>query len=55
MKKVKDALLNTDISFDSVDALFASLGINQEIFEAAYLRMTRKTSVVLKRTPCDVW
>ncbi|KAL6455400.1 hypothetical protein MHYP_G00361440 [Metynnis hypsauchen] len=55
MKKVKDALMNTEVNFDSVDAFFASLGINQEIFEDAYLRMTRKTSVVLKRTPCDVW
>uniref|UniRef100_A0AAR2L016 ATP-dependent DNA helicase n=1 Tax=Pygocentrus nattereri TaxID=42514 RepID=A0AAR2L016_PYGNA len=55
VKKVKEALMNTEVSFDSVDALFASLGINQEIFEAAYLRMTRKTSVVLKRAPCDVW
>ncbi|XP_037395199.1 uncharacterized protein LOC108432566 [Pygocentrus nattereri] len=55
VKKVKEALMNTEVSFDSVDDLFASLGINQEIFEAAYLRMIRKTSVVLKRAPCDVW
>ncbi|XP_049319588.1 uncharacterized protein LOC125781000 [Astyanax mexicanus] len=55
LKGVRNALLNTEATFDSVDSLFASLDINQEIFEAAYQTMTKKTSVVLKRKPCDVW
>ncbi|XP_076849952.1 uncharacterized protein LOC143498932 [Brachyhypopomus gauderio] len=55
MKKVKDALLNTDVIFDSTEELFASLGISQEIFEAAYIRVSRKTTFVLKRKPGDIW
>ncbi|XP_073671989.1 uncharacterized protein [Paramisgurnus dabryanus] len=55
VKKVKECLLNTDIVFDSVDSLFETVGINQELFEAAYNKMTKKTSVLLKRKPCDIW
>ncbi|XP_048834537.1 uncharacterized protein LOC125709770 [Brienomyrus brachyistius] len=55
MKTVKDAVLNPDMNFDSVDSLFGTIGINQEIFEAAYSRITKKTTIVLKRRPCDVW
>jgi len=55
MKKVRECLLNSDTVFDSVDSMFASIGINQEIFEMAYNKMTKKTSVVLKRKPNDVW
>ncbi|XP_026121918.1 uncharacterized protein LOC113104784, partial [Carassius auratus] len=55
MKKVRECLLNTDAVFDSVDSMFASIGINQEIFECAYKKMTKKTNVVLKRKPSDVW
>uniref|UniRef100_A0A9J7WX60 ATP-dependent DNA helicase n=1 Tax=Cyprinus carpio carpio TaxID=630221 RepID=A0A9J7WX60_CYPCA len=45
MKKVRECLLNN----------VASIGINQEIFECAYNKMTKKTNVVLKRKPSDVW
>ncbi|XP_052403776.1 uncharacterized protein LOC127950661 [Carassius gibelio] len=55
MKRVRECLLNTDAVFDSVDSMFASIGINQEIFECAYNKMTKKTNVVLKRKPSDVW
>ncbi|XP_026113641.1 LOW QUALITY PROTEIN: uncharacterized protein LOC113092282 [Carassius auratus] len=55
MKKVRECLLNSDAVFDSVDSMFASIGINQEIFECAYNKMTKKTNVVLKRKPSDVW
>ncbi|KAI4899975.1 hypothetical protein NFI96_003455, partial [Prochilodus magdalenae] len=55
VKKVKDILLDPEANFQSADDLFASMGINQELFEAAYIRMTKKTTFVLKRKPCDVW
>ncbi|KAI4872883.1 hypothetical protein NFI96_009167 [Prochilodus magdalenae] len=55
VKKVKDILLDPEANFHSDDDLFASIGINQELFEAAYIRMTKKTTFVLKRKPCDVW
>ncbi|XP_067257297.1 uncharacterized protein [Chanodichthys erythropterus] len=55
MKKVRECLLNSDVAFDSVDSMFASIGINQETFEMAYNRITKKTNVVLKRKPSDVW
>ncbi|XP_056598318.1 uncharacterized protein LOC130416992 [Triplophysa dalaica] len=55
LKQVKECLLNSDAVFDSVDSMFAYLGINQEIFEAAYNKLTKKTSVLLKRKPSDVW
>ncbi|XP_039509525.1 uncharacterized protein LOC120464209 [Pimephales promelas] len=54
IKKVKTAL-NSDVNFDSVDAFFSSIGINQTIFEKAYNRCTKKKSIVLKRNPKDVW
>ncbi|XP_072562264.1 uncharacterized protein [Paramormyrops kingsleyae] len=55
MKKVKDAVLNPDANYESVDSLFSTIGISQEIFEAAYSRITKKTTIVLKRRPCEVW
>ncbi|XP_072564692.1 uncharacterized protein, partial [Paramormyrops kingsleyae] len=55
MKKVKDAVLNPEANYDSVDCLFSTIGISQEIFEAAYSRITKKTTIVLKRRPCEVW
>nr|XP_021334689.1 uncharacterized protein LOC110440049 [Danio rerio]XP_021334690.1 uncharacterized protein LOC110440049 [Danio rerio] len=55
MEKVKECLLNNDTLYESTDAFFTSIGINQEIFEAAYNKMTKKTTVVLKRKPADVW
>ncbi|XP_048046234.1 LOW QUALITY PROTEIN: uncharacterized protein LOC125268187 [Megalobrama amblycephala] len=54
LKKIKSAL-NADMNFDTVDAFFSSIGINQTIFEKAYNRCSKKKSVVLKRNPKDVW
>ena len=39
----------------SVEQLFQTLGINQEIFEEAYKRMERKTKVVYRREVNEVW
>ncbi|XP_072563646.1 uncharacterized protein [Paramormyrops kingsleyae] len=55
MKKVKHALLNTEANYDSVDSLFDAIHLNQEVFEAAYSRLTKNTSIILKRRPCEVW
>ncbi|XP_052412218.1 uncharacterized protein LOC127957635 [Carassius gibelio] len=54
IKKVK-AALNSDVNFDSVDAFFSSIGINQTMFEKAYNECSKKKSIVLKRNPKDVW
>ncbi|XP_026112280.1 LOW QUALITY PROTEIN: uncharacterized protein LOC113091073, partial [Carassius auratus] len=54
IKKVKTAL-NSDVNFDSVDAFFSSIGINQTMFEKAYNECSKKKSIVLKRNPKDVW
>lgn len=43
------------MNFDSVDAFFASIGINQTIFEKAYNKCSKKESIVLKRNSKDVW
>lgn len=42
--KVKTAL-NSDVNFDSVDAFFSSIGINQTIFEKAYNKCSKKKSI----------
>ncbi len=55
MRKVKLALSNEEATFDSIDAMFSSIGINQSIFEKAYQLTSKKTSVVLKRNINDVW
>merc|ERR1712035_258217 len=55
MKKVKLGLSNEEATFDSIDAIFSSIGINQSIFEKAFQLTTKKTSVVLKRNINDVW
>ncbi|XP_029976984.1 uncharacterized protein LOC115409845 isoform X4 [Salarias fasciatus] len=55
IRKVKVALSNEEATFDSVDALFSSMGIDQSVFEKAMQLTTKKTSVVLKRNVDDVW
>ncbi|XP_077364609.1 uncharacterized protein LOC144009028 isoform X1 [Festucalex cinctus] len=55
MTAVKTALSDKNASFDSVEHLFESLGINQETFEDAYQRFSRNTHVVLKRDVKAVW
>ncbi|XP_058494640.1 uncharacterized protein LOC131465769 [Solea solea] len=55
LKAIKSALSNEDLTFDTTENLFQSLGINQALFEAAYKRCARKTHVVLKRQPNEVW
>ncbi len=52
---IKKALSDENNSYDSVEHLFASLGINQAAFEAAYKRFGRNTHVVLKRQVSEVW
>ncbi|XP_029954136.1 uncharacterized protein LOC115393324 isoform X3 [Salarias fasciatus] len=41
--------------FDSVEELFASQHINQDIFETAYRRLEKKTKVVYRRGLKEVW
>uniref|UniRef100_A0A672F4L9 ATP-dependent DNA helicase n=2 Tax=Salarias fasciatus TaxID=181472 RepID=A0A672F4L9_SALFA len=41
--------------FDSVEELFASRHINQDIFETAYRRLEKKTKVVYRRGLKEVW
>ncbi|XP_056093733.1 uncharacterized protein LOC130072579 [Rhinichthys klamathensis goyatoka] len=55
LKKIKTALTESEVNFDSTDAFFQSIGINQAVFEKAYKKCSKKKSVVLKRSPKDVW
>ncbi|XP_073694460.1 uncharacterized protein [Garra rufa] len=55
LKKVRSALTNSDIHYDSTNAFFESIGINQTLFEKAYKQCSKKKTVVLKRSPKDVW
>ena len=55
LEKVKTALSNPEMNYDSTEDLFDNIGINQEIFELAYNRVSYKTSVVLKRSPNGTW
>ncbi|XP_062409039.1 uncharacterized protein LOC134100005 [Sardina pilchardus] len=55
IKDVKTALTMPDMNFDTADAFFESLGIDQGLFEKAYNICSKKKSVVLKRNPGDIW
>ncbi|XP_052393335.1 uncharacterized protein LOC127941915 isoform X1 [Carassius gibelio] len=55
LEKVKKALTASDMDYDSTDAFFESIGINQALFEKVYAQCSKKKSVVLKRSPKDVW
>ncbi|XP_065109326.2 uncharacterized protein [Paramisgurnus dabryanus] len=54
INKVKTAL-NSEVNFDSVDAFFLFLGIDQTVFEKAYNKCSKKKSIVLKRNIKDIW
>ncbi|XP_041957559.1 uncharacterized protein LOC121715728 [Alosa sapidissima] len=55
MKNVKTALTMPDMHFDTTDAFFESLGIDQGLFEKVYNICSKKKSIVLKRNPGDIW
>ncbi|XP_002733238.1 uncharacterized protein LOC100378309, partial [Saccoglossus kowalevskii] len=55
LTKIWNELSNTDNNFTTVDSLFTSIALSQELFERAYSTLTKKTSIVLKRQPNDVW
>lgn len=55
MSTVKEAVTDETATFKTVSELFGSLGINQEQFESAFECIGKKTQVVLKRKPTDVW
>ncbi|XP_044191554.1 uncharacterized protein LOC122969696 [Thunnus albacares] len=44
-----------EVSFVSVEDLFQTLGINQGIFEEAYRRLEKKSTVVYRRGVNEVW
>ena len=46
---IKEAILDGKADGESVQQLFAQLGINKAVFQAAFNRYGRKTEVVLKR------
>ncbi|XP_076132870.1 uncharacterized protein LOC143114916 [Alosa pseudoharengus] len=53
--KVKTAIADVDKVYESVQDLFDTLGISQESYEMAYDTLGKKTQIVLKRQPADVW
>ncbi|XP_026187397.1 uncharacterized protein LOC113145179 [Mastacembelus armatus] len=55
MTAIKEALNNENNPCDSVQSLFASVGITQSIFEHAYKRLGGHTHIVLKREVNEVW
>ncbi|XP_061923815.1 uncharacterized protein LOC133663392 isoform X1 [Entelurus aequoreus] len=54
MEKVMDAMEREE-PFGSVEELFASVGINQDVFELAYWRLETKNKVVYRRGVNDTW
>nr|XP_061819389.1 uncharacterized protein LOC133608199 [Nerophis lumbriciformis] len=54
MERVKNAM-GREEPFGSVEELFASVGINQEVFELAYRRLETKNKVVYRRGVNDTW
>nr|XP_061838349.1 uncharacterized protein LOC133620798 isoform X2 [Nerophis lumbriciformis] len=54
MERVKNAMEREE-PFGSVEELFASVGINQEVFELAYRRLETKNKVVYRRGVNDTW
>ncbi|XP_077378697.1 uncharacterized protein LOC144019426 isoform X12 [Festucalex cinctus] len=55
MKAIKTALSDKNASYNTVEDLFESLGIDQAMFEDAYQCISRNTHVVLKRDVNEVW
>ncbi|XP_038139885.1 uncharacterized protein LOC119782800 [Cyprinodon tularosa] len=55
LTKVKNALLDENSTYSTVEDMFEGLGINQRLFEMAYKRCSRKTVVVLKRGMNEIW
>ncbi|XP_073688497.1 uncharacterized protein [Garra rufa] len=53
MTKVKKAV--SEEQFNSLESLFNSVGINQELFEMAYRCTNNNTHIVLKRQLDEVW
>ena len=45
LKNIRKALSDETVTCNSVEHLFTSIGINQEVFEAAYTCFARKTHV----------
>ncbi|XP_048251539.1 uncharacterized protein LOC125379306 [Haliotis rufescens] len=55
LKLIWQALTDDEETFDSVDALFSAIGISQDMFQVACDTLSKKTNVVMKRNPNDVW
>ena len=55
LEKIKKALSDESVEYNSVEDLFAIVGINHEVFEDAYRCLAKKTNVVMKRQASEVW
>ncbi|XP_075334585.1 uncharacterized protein LOC142395729 [Odontesthes bonariensis] len=55
LSKVKSLLADETCPYRTVEEIFQRLGINQEIFEKVYKRVSRHTHVVLKREINEIW
>ncbi|XP_070540155.1 uncharacterized protein [Ptychodera flava] len=55
LSKIWTALSDSEKTFSTVESLFTSIGVTQDLFERACSVLTKKTSVVLKRESSDVW
>ncbi|CAJ1060221.1 uncharacterized protein LOC121898666 isoform X1 [Xyrichtys novacula] len=52
---IAKALSDENCTIQTADELFASIGIRQETFEAAYRRLGKKTEVIMRRQVTDTW
>ncbi|TKS65620.1 ATP-dependent DNA helicase PIF1 [Collichthys lucidus] len=55
MSKIKAAVRDDSLNFETAEQLFRHVGVSQGRFEAAYDRCATKTQVVLKRQANAVW
>nr|XP_057908359.1 uncharacterized protein LOC131104820 [Doryrhamphus excisus] len=55
IKSIKTALADENHTYQSVEHLFHSLGITQEIFETAHRRLGRRTEVIIRRQINEIW
>ena len=55
MCNVKSAVTDEAATFSSVSELFDRVGINQQKFQSAFECIGKKSQLVLKPRPTDVW
>ncbi|XP_043953976.1 uncharacterized protein LOC122820538 [Gambusia affinis] len=55
LTRIKNAISGDNCPYNTVEEMFESLCMNQDLFETAYKRFSRNTHVVLKRQINEIW